>query len=278
MSSTRLSWHRVTHRGPQVARTAAWAFGAVVVLAQIVYSMTDPTARLTTTVVSVVAFAAAAVCDAAARFGLRASALLVLVAGGGGLVAETVGVHTGVPFGSYAYTGTLGVALLGVPLLVPLAWIMMSWPALLVGRALTASPVRTRGRRPWLVVVVGAWALASWDVFLDPQMVDAGHWVWADPTPALPGVTDVPLTNYVGWLLVAAAIVAALHRTVGTSSGHRELDLRLGPAPVLYLWTYLSSVWAHAAFFDRPWVSLVGGILMGVVAAPFAVALWRAHR
>ena len=34
---------------------------------------------------------------------------------GGGLLAEAVGVHTGFPFGAYAYSGTLGPELLGVP-------------------------------------------------------------------------------------------------------------------------------------------------------------------
>ncbi len=272
MSSPRASGNALLRRRTLPLGVAAWLLGAVVVTSQIVYSTTEPSARLTTTVLAVVAFALASVCDAAVRFGPRAAGLLVLVAGGGGLVAETVGVHTGFPFGSYAYTGTLGLELVGVPVVVPLAWIMMSWPALLVGRALVAPS----GRR-WPVVAVGAWALASWDVFLDPQMVDAGHWAWATPTPALPGVTGIPLTNYLGWLLVAAAIVAALHAGVGDSRV-RELDLRFGPAPVLYLWTYGSSVWAHAAFFGRPWVSLVGGILMGAVALPFAVAVWRANR
>jgi uncharacterized membrane protein len=263
-------------RSAIAVRAVAWVCGALVVLAQIVYSMTEPEARLFTTVASVIAFGVASVCDALARFGPRAAALLVAIAGGGGLLAETIGVHTGFPFGDYRYTGTLGLEVAGVPVVVALAWVMMCWPALLVGRSLAA---RLRGDRPaWLVVVIGAWALAAWDVFLDPQMVDAGHWVWSDPRPALPGVDGVPLTNYAGWLLVAVLMITALHRSVGRARVARELDLRAGPAPVLYLWTYGSSVWAHAAFFDRPAVSLVAGLLMGVVAVPFALTLWRAHR
>jgi putative membrane protein len=247
---------------------AAWVCGAGVVLAQIVYSMTDPADRLPTTVLSVVLFCVASVLDAAARRGWRVAGVLVAVAGGGGLLAEAVGVRTGFPFGEYAYTGTLGAEVLGVPVLVPLAWIMMAWPSVLVGRALGVG---------WSVVPLSAWALASWDVFLDPQMVDAGHWAWAHPEPGLPGVAGVPLTNFAGWLLVAVLITGALHVALGRRD-RREPDLRSGPAPVLYLWTYGSSVWAHAAFFDRPWVSLVAGVLMGLVALPFAVALWRAHR
>jgi uncharacterized membrane protein len=274
MASTRMPEIPATGRKIQAAALPAWFFGAVVVVAQILYSKAEPNDRSTTTVVAVAAFALASVCDATARFGLRAAGLLVLVAGGGGLLVETVGVHTGFPFGSYDYSGTLGVELAGVPVVVPLAWIMMSWPALLVGRAVATST------RTWSVVVVGAWALASWDVFLDPQMVDAGYWTWSTPTPSLPGVAGVPLTNYAGWLLVAAAIVAALHVGVARSEEFRSrvLSLRFGPAPVLYLWTYGSSVWAHTAFFGRPWVSLVGGIVMGAVALPFAAAVWRANR
>jgi putative membrane protein len=256
--------------GVRAVASAAWAAGLLVVLAQIVYSMTEPGGRLPTTVVSVVAFAVASVCDAAARCGPRAAGRLVLVAGGGGLLAETVGVHTGFPFGDYRYTGTLGFEVLGVPALVPLAWVMMAWPALLVGRALAGGP--------WLVVPVGAWALASWDVFLDPQMVDAGHWVWAHPAPGLPGVADVPLTNFAGWLVVAVLMMLFLHRGTPSAPSRAGLGLRAGPAPLLYLWTYGSSVWAHAAFFDRPWVSLVAGVLMGLTAVPFALVLWRTQR
>jgi len=29
--------------------------------------------------------------------------------------------------------------------------------------------------------------LAAWDLFLDPQMVSAGHWTWLDTSPVLTG-------------------------------------------------------------------------------------------
>ncbi|OLR93687.1 carotenoid biosynthesis protein [Actinokineospora bangkokensis] len=251
----------------RVAVVLACLAGLAAVVCQIVYSQTDPAERVPLTLAAVVAFALASAIDAAARAGVRALVALVLVAAGGGLLVEAVGVATGFPFGDYAYTGDLGWSVLGVPAVVPLAWLMMAWPALLVGRALAAGP--------W-VVPVAAWALASWDVFLDPQMVDAGHWAWADPTPGLPGVDGIPLTNFAGWVVVALAMVAVLHRVVPRDVA--PADVRRGPAPLLYLWTYGSSVWAHSFFFGRPWVSLVGGVLMGVVAIPYAVAVARGSR
>ncbi|MCG8916407.1 carotenoid biosynthesis protein [Actinokineospora sp. PR83] len=251
----------------RVLPVAAAVLGAASVLCQILYSRTDPGQRIPWTILTVVAFAAASALDAAARQGVRGVLALLGFAGVGGLAVEVLGSHTGFPFGEYAYRGDLGWSVAGVPLVVPLAWVMMAWPALLVGRTLVG------GRRWWAVALVGGWALASWDVFLDPQMVDAGHWSWASPTPALPGVDGIPLTNFAGWLVVAVTMVALLHRSLPQRP--TDVDLRVGPAPLLYLWTYGSSVWAHAFFFGRPWVALVGGVLMGAVALPFARSVWR---
>ena len=193
------------------ARPVTWALVAAAVLVQIVYPLTPDGTRTPITVLSVLVFAAASLADVVRRHGPRGGGVLLLVAGGGGLLAEAVGVHTGFPFGSYTYTGTLGPQLLGVPLVVPLAWVMMAWPALVVGRTL--------GRRPVAVAALGGGALASWDVFLDPQMVDAGHWRWAVPDPGLPLVPGVPLTNYAGWMLVAVVIVALLDRNLEPTTG-----------------------------------------------------------
>ena len=219
------------------------------------------------TAASVLLFAGAAVGHALLTHGARAAAVLVVVAGGGGLLVEVVGVHTGVPFGTYSYAGTLGPQIGGVPLLVPLAWVMMAWPALHVGRLLGDA-------HRWRTAAAGAWALASWDVFLDPQMVDDGYWTWADPSPALPGVEGIPLTNFAGWLVVSLLLCTVLDRTIGRVARPGPSTLAAVPLAV-YLWTFASSVLAHAAFFGRPSVALVGSVVMGVVALPVALRLGR---
>ena len=217
---TGLPDRRSSARGPARgcgAPSVVAVLAAAVVLAQVAYPLTPVgTARDRLTVATVLLFAAASVLHAATSRGVRAAVALVVVAGGGGLLAEAVGVATGVPFGRYSYAGTLGPTVLGVPLVIPLAWVMMAWPAYLVGLRL--------GRGPLARVAIAAVALASWDLFLDPQMVDAGHWHWSDPSPALPGVPTVPLTNYAGWALVALVLMALLDRTVRT--GPSTLDGR----------------------------------------------------
>jgi uncharacterized membrane protein len=233
------------------------------VLLQIAYPLLSGDARDRLTVVTVVVFAAASVTHAAVHRGVAWAGAYVVVTAGIGLVAESLGTATGVPFGQYDYAGSLGAKLLGVPLVVPLAWAMFAYPCLLVGQRLA----RTRLG----AIAVGAWALASWDLFLDPQMVEAGHWRWTDVQVALPTAPEIPVSNYLGWLLVATVMVGALQ-----ALPRRDADDRVPAA--LFLWTYASSVLAFAVFFGRPGVALVGAVGMGAVAVPYARSWARALR
>ena len=244
---------------------------AATVLAQIAYPLVPGDGRNRLTVATVLLFFAASVTHALATRGPRFTAALVAVTAGGGLLAEAVGTHTGVPFGRYTYAGTLGPQLLAVPVVIPLAWTMMAYPALLVGRQLTQ-------RRPGALPLVAGLALASWDLFLDPQMVAAGHWGWLDIGATLPGVPDVPVGNYLGWLATAVLMMAVLARVLARVP--TRVPTPAGPSDdrvpmALYLWTYASSVLANVAFFHRPAVAVIGGIGMGLVAVPLALALRR---
>ncbi|WP_236728540.1 carotenoid biosynthesis protein [Mycolicibacterium obuense] len=254
------------HASPVRWGPAVWALVASAVVVQIVYPLMPEAWRTPVTVGSVAIFFLASLADVGRVHGMRGALTLAGVAGGGGLIAEAVGVATGIPFGRYTYTGTLGPEVLGVPVIVPMAWVMMAWPALVVGRTLA--------RRGPVVVAVAAYALTAWDVFLDPQMVAAGHWRWFDATYTLPLIPGIPLTNYGGWLLVSTAMMVALH--VLLPSRDRSADSR--PAAALYLWVYFSSVLAHAVFFGLPGSAITGGLLMGVVAVPFAARVFSRAR
>ena len=236
----------------------------VVVLLQVAYPLvTAAQARNTLTVVTVVVFFLASASHALVHRGPRWTGAYLVITLGVGLVAEAIGTATGVPFGDYDYAGTLGAKLLGVPVVIPLAWAMFAYPCLLVGQALARTAPGTIG--------VAAVAMASWDLFLDPQMTEAGHWTFTDVQVALPGAPDVPVSNYLGWLAVALMMMTLLH-FLGRRPG---LDDRVPSA--LFLWTYVSSVLANAVFFARPTTALVGGIGMGLVAVPYALSLRRAR-
>lgn len=251
------------------------------ILTQITYPLLSGELLRLATVVSVLLLAGGAVLHAGAVRGLRGLLAVPTVAGGLGLAFEALGVHTGFPFGSYAYADTLGAQVVGVPLIVPLAWTMLAYPCLLLGRRLARSLVAgefVRGGERVLTAVLGGVALAGWDLYLDPQMVAQGHWSWTNPEPALPGVPGVPLTNYAGWLLVAVVMIAALDLAlprsqdqdrVRTGSSERTpIANELIPAAVL-AWTWVGSAVGNLVFFDRPWVALYGGLVMGTVVLPY---------
>jgi putative membrane protein len=248
------------------------AAAVLAVLAQIGYPLVHGRARADLTVATVVVFCAASAGHALATRGRRAGAALLATFAAGGWLVDAVGVATGVPFGRYGYSGRLGPAALGVPLVVGPAWCMMAWPAYLAAaRLLRTSRPAGRLRRPARVLLAGV-ALAGWDLFLDPQMVGEGYWTWQRPNPALPGVPGVPLSNYAGWLLVAVLLMAAFEALAGRATA------RPGPDAVpmaLYLWTYGSSTLAHTAFFGRPGSAAWGALGMGLVALPLAATLRR---
>ncbi|GAA3222281.1 carotenoid biosynthesis protein [Dactylosporangium siamense] len=241
---------------------ALWAVLAALVLVEIAYPLVHGGTRAALTVATVVVGYLLSVGHAWLSRGPRTAAVLILVTTGGGFAVEAAGRATGYPFGDYDYTGSLGPRLLGVPLVIPLAWTWMAWPAWVAAARLTT--------RPWLRTGVAGLGLAAWDLFLDPQMVGEGHWHWDSPGAALPGVPDIPITNYLGWLVVAWVLAAALTATTGNGTDDR-------PMYALYLWTYGSSVLAHAVFLGLPASAAWGAAGMGLVAVPLAVTLWRSR-
>jgi putative membrane protein len=266
--------------------------GAVLtVLAQVAYPLTSGDALRWLTISTVVLFAATGVAHAWLTRGPAWAMALTVMATGGGLLVEGVGLRTGWPFGEYAYAGTLGPEVGGVPAVVPLAWLMMAYPCLVLGRTVAARlEVARRSHRSsrrsgsgargaLTVALLGGYALAAWDVLLDPQMVAAGHWTWHDPQPGLPGTTGVPISNAVGWLLAGIALMALLHvvlpsgrRSHGTHDGHVGLTDAVPGA--LLGWTWLGSTLANAVFFDRPGVAAWGGAARGAAVLPNLLVLW----
>ncbi|TNH22483.1 carotenoid biosynthesis protein [Micromonospora orduensis] len=257
-----------------MTRRISWALLAVLVLAQICYPLTTGATRAGLTVATVVIGWLLSVGHALLSRGPRVAAALVAVATGGGFAIEAIGVATGVPFGSYDYSGELGPKLAGVPLIIPLAWTWMAWPAWLAAVRLTGGG-STAGR--WVGrIALATVGLAAWDLFLDPQMVAEGYWVWRDATPALPGLPGIPVSNYLGWLLFAVLMMSALRPLAGPAVEHT--DRRDHPMVALYLWTYFSSILAHAVFLDLPASALWGAAGMSVTAVPLAVTLLRDRR
>lgn len=158
-------------------------------------------------------------------------------------LVEFAGSTTGYPFGVYHYTSLIQPQVGGVPLLIPLAWLMMLPPAWAVGQCLAGS---TSG-----LAFIGwsALALTAWDLFLDPQMVAWGLWVWAEPG----GYFGIPWVNFLGWLLASALITLAV----------RPRPLPARPLLLIYTITWLLESIGLIFFWNLPGPGFVGFIAMG---------------
>jgi uncharacterized membrane protein len=120
---------------------------------------------------------------------------------------EQAGVVTGLVYGPYHYTATLGPWLGLVPLLIPAAWFVLVYPSYIVANlAVGGWPVGTPGGRASLVglALLGAFVMAAWDLLIDPLLsgpsVEA--WVWERGGPWY----GVPVQNYLGWIATAFTI------------------------------------------------------------------------
>jgi len=241
----------------------SWAFTALTIAGQILWVLVSGTTRDTFTVGGVVLFFLASLTHSLATqppgWTARFFAISLLF----GWAIEAIGTGTGLPFGAYTYGDRLGADIGSVPWVIPLAWAMMAYPIYVVAARISMGAF-TR-------VLLAATLLATWDLFLDPQMVSERHWWFADPTPALPGVAGIPLSNFVGWIVAALIVMTIVELLAGPPA---EPLPTTSPPVVLLTWVYLSNVLANAVFFGRPAVALIGGIAMGI---PMAI-VWAGLR
>jgi uncharacterized membrane protein len=240
----------------------------VLVLTAITYPLSSGAGRDVVSWAIVLLGAALSVIHAWLARGPRTGLGVLVVVPTAAIAFEAVGLSTGFPYGSYSYSDALGPTLLGVPFLVPLAWLMMAWPSRVLADRLTAGvrPDRRRAAR----IGAAAAVFAGWDVVLDPQMVQAGYWTWADPSPGLPGIDTVPLTNLAGWLLAGAVLMTLLDVLV-TRTAIAGAPRIGDAAPLLALgWMTLGGALAHAGWLDLPgsaaWGATLGVLVLLVLA------------
>jgi putative membrane protein len=205
-------------------------------------------------------------------WGFARTAKTALIVGTLSYFAELLGSTTGFPFGKYHYTELLQPQIAGVPLLIPLAWFMMLPPAwaiatIILGKGSHNKDTKARsflnkllcGSVPWWFsfALLSSLAFTAWDLFLDPQMVSFGFWVWEQPGQYF----GIPLVNYLGWIVVSALITLIAN----------PKDLPVGPLALVYVLTWILQTIGQGIFWSQPGPAIMGFIGSGV----FVVLAWR---
>jgi uncharacterized membrane protein len=202
------------------------------------------------------------------RLGWKRALLLLGLTFAVSLTFESVGVATGWVYGDYHYTDKLGYKFLGlVPLLIPIAWYMMSYPSFIIANRLIPG-----GKNIWAwrlsVAACGAVIMTAWDLAMDPMMVAGEHWIWEEPGAYF----GIPLQNYWGWwLTIFVAFMLFLVLARFTPEKLETADRRFDRQAVLsYAITSLSTIIVCLQ------IGLQGPALVGLFAMlPWVVMGWK---
>lgn len=231
---------------------------AAFIALEITYPLTHGDALTIVTISTVLVGAVLVLFHSILAYGRKFFALYAIITLTYGYLIELLGVHSGWPFGTYHYSRSLGVQILGVPLIVPCAWALLTYPVLIAARKATHN---------W-AFVYGALGLVACDYFLDPQMVAAGRWSWKLVGPRAPFESNIPLSNLAGWLFAGMGLIALLNTSLPRE--RRKNGASTTIPDFLLLWTFFAGFIGNLFFFHRAGVALFGGIFFFTIFAPYA--------
>jgi len=117
------------------------------------------------------------------------SILLIFV---GGYIIELIGVQSGAVFGNYSYQDTLGLKLMGVPIIIGVNWLILSYSSYYLASFLTSKDV--------LRLLYGGVFMVVFDLLLEPVAEKTGMWHWENGGP--------PLQNYVAWFVAGIVFMS----------------------------------------------------------------------
>lgn len=113
---------------------------------------------------------------------LKAAFLIFFI----GMVSEILGVNYGLIFGDYVYLDNLGVKILGVPVLIGVNWIILTF--------ITGSLSSFIFKNKYVSILMGAILMIGLDLLIEPVAPLLGFWIF--------DLQKVPLQNYLGWFVI----------------------------------------------------------------------------
>jgi putative membrane protein len=137
-----------------------------------------------------------------------------------GMLAEWLGVHYGLLFGTYSYGENLGPKLYGVPLLIGINWSLLVIITGTIANALTGSV--------FLRSVLGAGMMVLLDLFLEHSAPRFDFWTFAGGL--------APLQNYLAWFIIA--LILQLLFQAFKMKGNFRIALHLYLAQLLFFFFF----------------------------------------
>ena len=103
-----------------------------------------------------------------------------------GMISEILGVNYGLIFGDYVYLDNLGFKIFGVPVLIGVNWIILTF--------ITGSLSSFIFKNKYVSILMGAILMIGLDLLIEPVAPLLGFWIF--------DLQKVPLQNYIGWFVI----------------------------------------------------------------------------
>jgi putative membrane protein len=104
-----------------------------------------------------------------------------------GMVAEWIGIHTGLLFGDYQYGENLGLKIYGVPLIIGVNWGVLS--------VCSCSIIFFIRVPSWFKAFLSAAIMTLLDFLIEPVAIVSDYWTWNSP--------EIPFYNYFCWFIIS---------------------------------------------------------------------------
>lgn len=186
------------HRLRAIASIATWTGFAILLLLDVLLAGgVGPVAQWLAAISILVMAVHAVIALGWAEAAIFAAACLAIT-----FTIENLGATTGFPFGRYAFLVGADLPHIGViPIIVGPLYFGMGYASWVIANLLVCAQVeRPRTRYALFAVpLIAAFVMTQWDAVMDPASSTLGRaWVWYEGG----GYFGVPLSNFLGWLLV----------------------------------------------------------------------------
>ena len=111
---------------------------------------------------------------------------------------EILGVNYGLLFGDYYYGENLGWKVLGVPLLIGVNWMVLTFLSAYISKQIF--------QNKWLTFFAGALLMVGLDFFIEPVAPVFDFWHW--------DIGHAPLQNFIAWFGVAFVLQILVDKVI----------------------------------------------------------------
>ena len=113
-----------------------------------------------------------------------------------GMISEILGVQYGLIFGDYIYLNNLGFKILGVPIMIGINWIILTY----ITGSFSNYIFNTNKKA---AIVFGAVLMVVLDLLIEPVAPEMGFWAFDS--------IFAPLQNYIGWFIIGLLVQGIFH-------------------------------------------------------------------